>query len=469
MPRITIEQFLGLVKECPLVASVQADDDTPLDHPDSIRRMAEASASQGVRVFRMEGVEDILELKKHHPDWPVMGLIKRKYPDSDVYISATSQEIRELIDTGAEIIALDATLRPRLNGETLRDLVKLIHDAGCLCMGDCDSLESIQYAKDCGADVISTTLSGYTPSSPQSSEPDLALVAEASKLGVPIIAEGRYLTPEQCNHALAFGACCVVIGGMLNDPIKNTRRIVSSLRDFDQTVGCVDLGGTWLRFATFQREHGIQNREQIPTPQTHSERMTWIAEMCRRHGVKRLGVSTGGTFDPQQNRIAEANEDIIPDLVGKNFDIPEIEVTALNDGLATAWGHAQHPAFATKRLVTLAIGSGVGVGIVDREQILTQNGEYPRLNDLPYRDTTVEAVLGGKHGTGSDEDKQQALEFCLDVARLYAPDHIILCGGVSNASWAQTAVRGNVHVSPYSEDAGLTGAAWLALNPPSFS
>ncbi|MCB0825153.1 MAG: putative N-acetylmannosamine-6-phosphate 2-epimerase [Armatimonadetes bacterium] len=468
MPQLTLARFLELVKECPLVASAQADDGTPLDHPDSIRRLAEASASQGVRVFRMEGVEDILELKKHHPEWPVMGLIKCKYPDSEVYISATAREVQELIDTGAEIIALDATERSRPNGETLRDLVNMIHNAGCLCMGDCDSIESIQYAKDCGADVISTTLSGYTSGSPQSPEPDLALVAEASKLGVPIIAEGRYLTPEQCNHALAFGACCVVIGGMLNDPIKNTRRIVSGLRNFDQTVGCVDLGGTWLRFATFHREHGIQSREQIPTPQTQTERMSWIAEMCRKHGVKRMGVSTGGNFDPKKNRIVEANEQLIPDLVGKNFDIPDIKVSALNDGLATAWGHAQHPAFATKRLVTLAIGSGVGVGIIDREQILTQNGEYPRLNDLPYQDTNVEAVLGGKHGIGSDEDKQQALEFCLDVVRLYAPDHIILCGGVSNASWIQKAIRGNICASPYGEDAGLIGAAWLALNPPRF-
>lgn len=469
MPRITVSEFLELVNECPLVASVQADDDTPLDHPESIRRMAEASASQGVRIFRLEGVEDISELKQFHPDWPVMGLIKRKYPDSEVYISATSQEVRELINAGAEIIALDATERLRPNGESLADLIMLIHEAGCLCMGDCDSLESMQYAQECGADIISTTLSGYTPDSPSLSGPDLTLVSRASKLGPPIIAEGRYLTADECNHALAFGASCVVIGGMLNDPIKNTRRIVSGLQQFDQTVGCVDLGGTWLRFATFHRASGIMYKEQIPTPQIHSERTKWIAERCRDRGVSRLGISTGGIFDPQQARIVDANEKIIPDLIGKNFDIPGIEVITLNDGLATAWGHAQHVNFATKRLITLALGSGVGVGIVDRGQIITQSGEYPRLNDLSFRETTVESVLGGKHGIGSDEMKQAAFEFCLDVMRLYSPDHIILCGGVTNAPWIQKLIDGNISISPYGEDAGLIGAAWMALNPPHFA
>jgi predicted NBD/HSP70 family sugar kinase len=188
-----------------------------------------------------------------------------------------------------------------------------------------------------------------------------------------------------------------------------------------------------------------------------------------------VGVGTGGTVDPRTGVVWEAKP-IIPEHEGSEFSRATlgVETVALNDGLATAWGHAWHPLYAGKRVATLALGTGVGCGLVDQGRILMgPRGEYPRLNDLPIDGASFEDLLGGAVLTPnpSDEDRARAvraLESAVQALRtLYYPDHVVVCGGVGLSPWLRPHAEAlGCDLSPFGVEAGLHGAATLALIPP---
>jgi len=177
--------------------------------------------------------------------------------------------------------------------------------------------------------------------------------------------------------------------------------------------------------------------------------------------------------DPRTSAVTEA-KDIIPGHVGTDFraGLPGLEVFALNDGLATAWGHACHPDYAGKRVATLALGTGVGCGLVDRGRIIAgPDGDYPRINDLPTPSgASFESLLGGAALTPQPTASQQnqareAAKNAVDmIAKLFHPDAIVLCGGVGLAPWLDLGLPS----SPYRENAGLFGAAAISAFPPTF-
>ncbi|MBL8048233.1 MAG: putative N-acetylmannosamine-6-phosphate 2-epimerase [Chthonomonas sp.] len=456
----------------PLVVSVQSSSDT-LHDPAILLPLAQASLESGAEWLRLEGVATV-SLIRGATGAPTIGLIKRAYEGSTIYITATAKEVQELIDTGCEVIALDGTARLR-PAEDLKSLIALIHKAGRLAMADCDSLDSIQYSLAAGADWVSTTLSGYTEETqPSRPGPNLDVVRAARRLTTkPLLAEGRYAEAWQVQAARLAGANSVVIGGAINDPVKMTRVFAQATQtSTNEPVLAVDIGGTWMRFATWDGET-LRHLERVPTPRRPDERVNLIASYAVRGEATRVGISTGGTVDPASGEIWEAKEEIIPGHQGLNFRLahPHLHITTLNDGLATAWAHACLPEFAGKRVVTLALGTGVGCGIVDRGRILMgARGEYPRLNDLhPAGGETFEDLLGGvnlsREPTAEAKAKAQraANEAIAMVRGLLHPDAIVICGGVGLADWLQVdAVR-----SPFGPDAGLMGAAQLVSCPPS--
>jgi len=476
---VTITDLLQSLRQCPIVASVQGSPGSPVDRPEHLVALAKASAQEGVTILRLEGVESIRAIRAEI-DLPVMALLKRSYDGSEVYVTPTSREVDELIDTGAEMIALDATRRPRSGGETLSDLVARIHAAGKLAMADCDSIDSVRYAMLCGADFVSTTLSGYTTQTVMTPGPDLEFVRQAvAESSIPVVAEGRFTQPGQAQAALRMGAAGVVIGGAINDPIKQTRAFVLPTRRPEGYVGAVDLGGTWLRYGVFDPTGQMITVERIQTPPSRDEREDWIRSQVDASSVTRLGIGSGGTIDPATGVVLEAKEEIIPDHIGARFTEREygVPTVALNDGLATAWGHACHPAFAGTRVATLALGTGVGCGFVDRMKLhMGSHGEYPRLNDLGVLPgQTFEELLGGASLSGlmaeseaQDKARFAAVRAVRTLQALYLPDAVVLCGGVGLSDWLGLEDLVTVHRSPYGEDAGLFGAAWLALMPPSF-
>lgn len=147
-----------------------------------------------------------------------------------MYITPTVRHALAVAEAGADVVAADATARPRPDGSTFAELVVAVHAAGALVMADVATLaEGITAAAE-GADIVSTTLSGYVPGSPQQDGPDLDLVAElAAVLDVPVVAEGRIRTPQEAAEALARGAHSVVVGTAITAPTALTSKFVAEL------------------------------------------------------------------------------------------------------------------------------------------------------------------------------------------------------------------------------------------------
>lgn len=470
-----VTELIDLLRDCPLIASAQATEGSAVDDPQTLLKLAQASLQEGVRVLRLQGVANIRVIRAA-TDVPIIGLIKRPYSDSDIYITATLAEVDEVSDAGCQIVALDGTQRIRPQGQTLRQLIDRAHQRGLLVLADIDSVESAVGAVDAGADLVSTTLAGYTKEYASTTGPDLDVLRNTrSAVSVPVFAEGRYAEPWQVEAALRIGASAVIIGGALNDPIKTTRRFMPTPR-LTQPVGAVDIGGTWMRFATFSPDWQLTEIERMPLLEEREARLDWIQAQVRASGVCRVGVSTGGIVDPSTGELWEAKA-IIPDHVGSIFSEETLGVptTALNDGLAAAWGHSCLPQFAGKRVATLALGTGVGCGFVaDGKILMGKRGEYPRLNDLPAPGgATFEQLLGGASlsPTPSPEQITKALSAFFQAGivlqEMYFPDEIVACGAVALSEWMAPYLRSpGLSATPFGLDAGLYGAAALVLFPP---
>lgn len=468
--------LLAKLREAPLIASVQASPG-PLDHEDTLLRLAKASAQEGVGVIRLEGVKAVRKLMPGL-GLPVIGLLKRKYPDSEVYVTPTAQDVDAILDLGCHVIALDGTMRPRPKGHELKALIDRIHRRKGLAMADCDSLESAMAAVAAGADLVGTTLAGYTDARKATDGPDLEVLREIIRaVSVPVIAEGRYTQRWQVDAALRMGAVAVTVGGALNDPVKQTRALWPSLRvKREGPIGAVDIGGTWLRFATFDEEWKMGEVQREPYPKTRIERLKWIKERIEESGVRAVGISTGGIVDPGTGEVWTAKEYLMPDHVGIVFDEENLGVPtfAFGDGHASAWGSANLPQYAGRRVATLALGTGVGCGFVREGKVWCgRRGEYPRINDLPAEGgASYEELLGGLHLTKEPTDAQKAdalkaLDGAIKALRdLYFPDDIVVCGTVGLSPWlAPELERLGAVASPFGADAGLYGAAALALFP----
>jgi N-acylglucosamine-6-phosphate 2-epimerase len=213
-----------------LIVSCQALPGEPLFGAEIMARLAVAAEAGGAVGIRANSPADIAAIRAVTP-LPLIGLSKVDVSGFDVYITPTLADARSVADAGADIIALDATERPHPEGSTA-DFIRRVREAtGKLILADISTDAEAFAAQDAGADFISTTMSGYTPSSPSGEEPDLALVRRlAPQMRVPVIAEGRIATPEQARAALAAGAWAVVVGGAITRPQQITARFVQALR-----------------------------------------------------------------------------------------------------------------------------------------------------------------------------------------------------------------------------------------------
>ncbi|MFS0840633.1 N-acetylmannosamine-6-phosphate 2-epimerase [Paenibacillus sp. 1P03SA] len=214
-----------------VIVSCQALPDEPLFGSEMMVRMALAAEGGGAVGIRANTPVDIAAIKSS-VKLPLVGLWKRDYEGSDVYITPTLEEVEAVWRAGADIIALDATMRPRPKGETLKDIVSGIKKrAGALLMADISTVEEGLHAQEIGFDILSTTMSGYTPYSPQQEGPDFELIRElAAQAHIPVFAEGRIHTREEAIECFRSGAHTVVIGGAITRPQQITKRFVDFVR-----------------------------------------------------------------------------------------------------------------------------------------------------------------------------------------------------------------------------------------------
>ena len=219
-----IEQIKGKI-----IVSSQAMPNEPLYYEECMIAMMKSVVNGGARALRVAGARDVRNAKKIF-DIPVIGLTKPdKLPDNwreVVYITPTLKEVSELIAAGADIIAFDGTLRERK--DSLNDIISAIHKAGKLAMADIATLVEGEKCALLGADIISTTLSGYTvESGVAGKEPDYELLEKlVNTIDKPVILEGRIWEPSQVKKAFELGAHAVVIGSAITRPQLITKRFI---------------------------------------------------------------------------------------------------------------------------------------------------------------------------------------------------------------------------------------------------
>ena len=230
MDRREIEKIL----KKKLIVSCQALEDEPLHSSFIMGRMALAAKEGGASGIRANTVEDIKEIKKT-VDLPIIGIIKKEYADSVVYITPTLKEIDDLVSVGVEIIALDATLRARPNKVEINDFFKEIKEKypNQLFMADIATLEEAKNAEKIGFDFVGTTLHGYTENTRNQNIADknfkfLKEILENVK--VPVIAEGKIDTPEKAKIVLEMGVMCVVVGGAITRPQLITKDFIERIK-----------------------------------------------------------------------------------------------------------------------------------------------------------------------------------------------------------------------------------------------
>lgn len=196
-----------------LIVSCQAPADSPMHEPFVIAAMAQASLNQGAVGVRLDTPAHVKAVRDRvGAGVPIIGLWKQQLPKYEVYITPLFAHAKEIATAGADIIAIDATLRNR--PETVESLMARIHgELGKLVMADVDTIESAIAAEKAGADIVGTTLYGYTGETKHLSPPGFDLLAKmAEQLNVPTICEGGIASPAMAKQALDLGACAVVVG-----------------------------------------------------------------------------------------------------------------------------------------------------------------------------------------------------------------------------------------------------------------
>lgn len=215
-----------------LVVSCQAPADSPLHDPYVIAAIAQAAVNRGAVALRIDSPPHI-QVVRSLVSVPIIGLWKRHFADSEVYITPQFRQAQAVAQAGADVIAIDATLRPRPGGITLPELIARIHtDLQKPVMADIDTVESAIAAATAGADFIGTTLYGYTAATQAQSPPGFeVLQALTQTLQRPVICEGGLASPAMARQALELGAHCVVVGTAITGIEALTGAFWAALQD----------------------------------------------------------------------------------------------------------------------------------------------------------------------------------------------------------------------------------------------
>ena len=218
-----------------LIVSCQALSDEPLHSSFIMGRMAKAAKQGGASGIRANTPDDIKEIQ-NQVDLPIIGIIKKDYDDSKVYITPSMDEIDQLVATGVEIIALDATEDLRPNGKNIDDFYKEIKEKypDQLLMADCSTIAEAIHADELGFDFVGTTLVGYTDQSKghKIEANDFEILREIIKnVKAMVIAEGNINTPEKAKRVIELGAYSVVVGSIITRPQVITKNFVDKLAE----------------------------------------------------------------------------------------------------------------------------------------------------------------------------------------------------------------------------------------------
>lgn len=214
-----------------LVVSCQALQNEPLYGGDTMLKMAKAAIEGGGVAIRTNGGHNT-KIIKNELDVPVIGLVKKEYPNTEVYITPTPTEVDEVCAAGCDMVALEATDRSRFF--PLKELVEYTrqHYPKVKLLADISTYEEALTAQELGFDAIAITMSGYTEASKNRPSPDFDLLDVLIKeMNVPVIAEGNFNTPELARKAMRMGAHCVIVGSAISRPQLITKTFSEAILD----------------------------------------------------------------------------------------------------------------------------------------------------------------------------------------------------------------------------------------------
>lgn len=227
------DEILGGLRDG-LIVSVQAYAESVLDTPETIALLARCAVANDAVGVRIESLARIAAVRTA-VSVPIVGIVKRAYPGFEPYISTTRDEVAAIARAGAEIVAFDATERARFGDASVADLVAAAHAAGALAMADCSAESDALVAIAAGADIVATTLAGYTAATRGSELPALDLLAKIAARHPFAICEGGIGTPEDAKRAFASGAAAIVVGTAISNIDALVRRFVQSSPRSHQT------------------------------------------------------------------------------------------------------------------------------------------------------------------------------------------------------------------------------------------
>lgn len=221
-----------------LIVSCQALPQEPLHSSFIMGRMARAAKEGGAAGIRANTKEDIKEIQEV-TGLPIIGIVKRDYPDSAVYITPTMKEIEELIEVKPEIVAIDATGALRPGNVTLADFFHQIKEKypEQKLMADCSTIEEALFADELGFDFIGTTMVGYTPQSKglKIEENDFEILRTIlKKVKHPVIAEGNVNSPEKAKRVIELGSYAVVVGSSITRPQLITKGYAEAVNSVEK-------------------------------------------------------------------------------------------------------------------------------------------------------------------------------------------------------------------------------------------
>lgn len=364
-----------------LVGSCQAYPNDPLEDTDAIRRIAMAVCAAGVAGLRLNSAEHIAAIRAN-TDLPIIGIEKR-YVDGQLRITPDFDAARRLAQAGASIIALDCTARSWSFGEPWRELVARIHSELRLpVMADTATLDEALAAAEAGADLVGTTLNGYTDDTLGHDSFDWELLAAlASRTRTPIVAEGHIGTPVEARRAIAAGAWCVVVGSAITRPGVIAARFAGALKPARgaSAIG-VDIGGTAIKAGIVGADGRVSHTTHTPTEaRLGRQAIAGSLETALRqtldaaHGdnieIAGIGIASAGAVDSRSGSIFAATDNLsgwagfpLAAFVRDKFSL---KTCVVNDAQAAALAELYFGGGrALDSFAAITVGTGLGGGYV---------------------------------------------------------------------------------------------------------
>ena len=232
---MTKKEFLDAIHG-QMIISCQAVEGEPLyvEEKSIMYLMARAAKQAGTPAIRTSSIRDVVAIKEE-TELPVIGLVKIQYPGYEEYITPTMKEVDDLTAAGADVVAMDCTLRKRGDGTTVNEFIAQIKEKypDIILMADISNYEEGINAWKCGVDIVGTTMSGYTAYTVSGTdEPDYELMERLARdTDIPVIGEGRIHYPEQAVRALQTGVWAIVVGGAITRPLEIALRFQKKIRE----------------------------------------------------------------------------------------------------------------------------------------------------------------------------------------------------------------------------------------------